>query len=38
MSVGKHGPTEQLLRQADALLYQAKAQGKDRFVIKIASS
>jgi PleD family two-component response regulator len=38
VSTGTHAPTAQLLRRADALLYQAKAQGKDRFVIQAAES
>jgi len=38
VSTGTHAPAEQLLRKADALLYQAKAQGKDRFVIQAAES
>lgn len=38
VSTGRHAPAAQLLRRADALLYQAKAQGKDRFVIQTAET
>lgn len=37
VSQSRHPPVDDLLRQADALLYQAKQAGKDRFVVAVAA-